>query len=415
MKSLKTSCKIILIVIILSILNTCFPYVTAQSPVQGTQNYIVMELEHEQILYKLNSEKETNSSILNRLMTCLITMDYQSVTTHITPKKDSISRNERFRLSAKEQYSIDSLIKATMLGGADNTAIALAEHIAASEQEFVGLMNEKAKQLGLKNTFFANVDGSPNELQHTTVLDMAIFIKHSLKNPHFKSIFMQELALWDDLVISNGNKLVIENNTSYKVGGVLGYFNNITTAQNISIFYVETGPTEFKDTMKLLIIVAGSTDEQYVQTSELLLENVLNNYKRDQLVKEGEIIYDMVVDDEKLNVVAASDVYCIMPKDIGNVLQNKSFTFIEGYGPDEIRPPIAAGTILGTANYHLKDGSIIRFSMKADRDIELKKTTIKSLLDKIREYDELYTLLIALLILEAIILLLKLVAKISSK
>ena len=44
-----------------------------------------------------------------------------------------------------------------MLGGADNTAIALAEHIAASEQEFVGLMNEKAKQLGLKNTFFANV------------------------------------------------------------------------------------------------------------------------------------------------------------------------------------------------------------------------------------------------------------------
>ena len=68
---------------------------------------------------------------------------------------------------------------------------------------------------------------------------------------------------------------------------------------------------------------------QYVQTSELLLENVLNNYKRDQLVKEGRKIYDMVVDDEKLNVVAASDVYCIMPKDIGNVLQNKSFTFIE--------------------------------------------------------------------------------------
>ena len=127
-----------------------------------------------------------------------------------------------------------------------------------------------------------------------------------------------------------------------------------------------------------------------VCTRRIIIGNVLNNYKRDQLVK-GEIIYDMVVDDEKLNVVAASDVYCIMPKDIGNVLQNKSFTFIEGYGPDEIRPPIAAGTILGTANYHLKDGSIIRFSMKADRDIELRKTTVKSLLDKIREYDELYS------------------------
>ncbi len=415
MKNLKASYRIFLLVIIFSILNTCFPYVTAQSPVQGAQYYIVMELEHEQILYKLNSEKETNSSLLNRLMTCLITMEYQSVTTYITPKKDSISRNERFRLSAKEQYSIDSLVKATMLGGADNTAVALAEHISTSEQEFVALMNEKAKQFGLTNTFFANVDGSPNELQHTTVLDMARFIKNALKNPNFKSIFMQELALWDDLVISNGNKLVIDNNTSYVVGGVLGNFNNITTAQNTSIFYVETGPSEFKDTMKLLIIVAGSVDDQYVQTSELLLENVLTYYKRDLLVKEGEIIYDIVVDKEVLNVVAASDVYCIMPKDIGNVLQNKSFTFIYGYGPDEIKPPINAGTILGTANYHLKDGSIIRFSMKADRDIELKKTTVKSLLDKIREYDELYTLLIALFILEAIILLLKLIAKISSK
>ena len=95
--------------------------------------------------------------------------------------------------------------------------------------------------------------------------------------------------------------------------------------------------------------------------------------------------------------------------------KTKALHSSKSYGPDEIRPPIAAGTILGTANYHLKDGSIIRFSMKADRDIELKRLQSNRYWIKFEEYDELYTLLIALLILEAIILLLKLVAKISSK
>lgn len=418
MKRSKKIFKLILSVIIfISILNICLPVVNAQSLNNsvGTGNYIVMELEHDQVLYKHNSEKETNSSLLNRLMTCLITLEYQSVTNLVTPKKDSISRNEKFRLSSKEQYTIESLVKATMLGGADNTTVALAEHIATSEQDFVQLMNDKAKQFGMQNTFFANADGSPNELQHTTLLDMAIFMKNAMKNQQFSDILNLRMALWDNLVILNENKLLIEGNLNYQQGGVLGHFNNIPTAQNTSIYYVETGKADSLDTMRLIIIVSGTNEDNYVQTSDLLLENVVTNYKKDLLVQEGDKIFEIKVGDVNLNLNASSDVYCVMAKDVANAVQNKSYTFIEGYGPDVIKPPIAVGTILGTANYQLKDGSTIRFSIIAGKDVEAKKTTVKSFLDTLKEYKEIYLLVIGLIVLEGIILLIKLINSIIRK
>ena len=389
---------------------------TANSTLATQGEYIVVEMEHSQVLQKSNSEKETNSSLLNRLMTCLIALEKKSVTEKIKPKADSVSTTERFRLNSNSEYSVDFLIRATMLGYADNTARVLAESISATEQEFVQLMNDKAKQFGMLNTFFANVDGSPNELQHTTLYDTFLFIKNAMKNQQFYNIFKLEMSLiWDAQVISNSNTLVTEYTSKNTVGGVFGYFNNLTSNACTSIFYIETGTANTSNAMKLMVIVSNVSDETYHGLTNEIIENITNIYVRSLLIKKDDVVFNITVGDEELNLISPFDVYGIVPKDLGNAIQHTSFTFYEGYAPDVVQPPIKAGTIFGTGSLLLKDNSTVQFSIAADRDIDVKKTTVKSFLDRIKEFKEIYVLIMFLIGLETLILLLKLTGLILSK
>ncbi|WP_330576611.1 D-alanyl-D-alanine carboxypeptidase family protein [Defluviitalea raffinosedens] len=76
-----------------------------------------------------------------------------------------------------------------MLPSGAESCIALAEHIAGSEQNFVRLMNEKAEELGMRHTHFENTTGLHDENHYTTVKEMSIFLREALQNDIFRDIF----------------------------------------------------------------------------------------------------------------------------------------------------------------------------------------------------------------------------------
>ncbi len=85
-------------------------------------------------------------------------------------------------LDAGETQTVENLIKAISVRSANDGAVALAEHIAGSEEAFVKLMNKRSKELGMKNTNFSNASGLPAENHYTTAYDIAIMSRELLKH-----------------------------------------------------------------------------------------------------------------------------------------------------------------------------------------------------------------------------------------
>ena len=83
---------------------------------------------------------------------------------------------------------IEGLLYAALLGSANDAAVALAEAVSGSEQEFVSLMNQKALLIGAENTKFVNATGLPGGGQHTTVLDLSKILNYALRIPKLREI-----------------------------------------------------------------------------------------------------------------------------------------------------------------------------------------------------------------------------------
>src|SRR5690606_30070342 len=98
----------------------------------------------------------------------------------VSERASSMGGSQVF-LAAGEQMSIEDLIKAIAIASANDASVALAEHIAGSEEAFVKMMNDKVKELNLENTMFKNSSGLPAKDHYTTAYDMAIIAKELLK------------------------------------------------------------------------------------------------------------------------------------------------------------------------------------------------------------------------------------------
>ena len=193
----------------------------------------------------------------------------------------------------------------------------------------------------------------------------------------------------------------------------MGHFDNNLSSPLLSIFYMETDLQNARENMKLLVLVVGEKEDEYIQTSNLLLEDINNYFKRDLLVAENQPVFDLTVEEETLTLVSPSNVYCIKPIDQGDNIDKVSYSFLEDYSPENIKAPILAGTIIANANYLLKDGNTISFPIVADRDISIKQNTVRTFLERITEIKEIYLFIISLLILELLLILFKLVQKIK--
>lgn len=383
-------------------------------PVEGAESadrvsFIMLDAEMGQILERQNAEEITSASMLARLMTCLLTLEQVSVTEMTTPSSNSTSLNGKYELSVSTSYSYDALLKAVLLGNADNAARVLAESVNANNEYFVSLMNERAQAYGMTNTFFTNVDGAKDSLQRTTVHDMALFLQNALRNPSFKAIYCSSAAIiWDATVIVNENSLVLEHDdgTSNTVGGTCAPRDlNKKEDLRTMTFYYQTGSSEMETTMKLLLVMAEVKEEDHSEMAHILLESTLEKYQRSVLLPTGHSFLSLPVGEEMLELVAAQSVYCIRPTDVTDFIQNISYTYLPNYDPSVIAAPIEKGTEVGTAHILLKDGTLLSCPMVAETSLRAVGNPVQSLFSVLQEQKGLLIMVAVLLVIELLLVL----------
>lgn len=139
------------------------------------------------------------------------------------------TRSIQPRLHPDEELTVSELLHLALMKSINSAAVALAEATAGSEQDFVILMNRKAKELGANSTLFANASGLPKGNQYSTASDLALIMRTALTYPLIreilhKKVYMIRTAGGRDIFLENSNDLLWQTDTM--IGGKTGYTGN---------------------------------------------------------------------------------------------------------------------------------------------------------------------------------------------
>lgn len=225
---------------------------------------VLMDVATGTVLYESNANEPLAPASVTKIMTMLLIMEAVdsgsiSMTDQVTASETAAAKGgSQIYLKAGETMSVSDMLKSIAMSSANDCACAMAEHIAGSEEAFVARMNQRAQELGMKNTHFVNctgLDDSPEAASHkTTAYDIALMSRELLKNhPKIKEF----TTIWMDTVrngtfgLSNTNKLI----RFYQ--GATGLKTGFTSSAGYCL-----SATAQRDGMELIAVVMGADTSQ---------------------------------------------------------------------------------------------------------------------------------------------------------
>lgn len=158
----------------------------------SSKSAIVMDINSGQILYELKSHKEHYPASITKIMTTLLCLENSSLSETVVYSENAVfgieAGSSNMWIAVDEKLSMEDSLYCIMLESANEACLGVAEHIAGSVDNFVDMMNDRVKELGLKNTHFQNPNGLHNDNHYTSAYDMAVISCEAMKNSTFRKI-----------------------------------------------------------------------------------------------------------------------------------------------------------------------------------------------------------------------------------
>ena len=250
------------------------------------------------VLYAKNPELRLLPASTTKLMTALVVIEKAKLTDVVTVSQRAASAPPtRAGLKAGDKVTIETLLYAALMKSANDAAVALAEGVAGSEEEFVQLMNRKALAIGANDTHFINANGLPGKGQYITAYDLSKIMRHAIKYPVLKEILGTRITeisteTGKTMFIKNTNKLLWSDEDL--LGGKTGYTNQARHC------FVCAGERD-KDTLIVALLGSPRRDLLWKETEELMGvgAKVLNN-------NEEPVVYLTRADYDAANVTRAA-------------------------------------------------------------------------------------------------------------
>ncbi|MBR5437464.1 MAG: D-alanyl-D-alanine carboxypeptidase [Clostridia bacterium] len=223
----------------------------------NAESGILMDVQTGQILYSFNENERLYPASVTKIMPLLLFMEALdsgkiSLTDVVTASPDAASKGgSQIWLKEGEQMTVDELLRATAIGSANDACTALGEYIAGSEEAFVKMMNDRAKELGMKNTSFVNCSGLDDDTtEHlTTAYDIALMSCELLRHEKIKDY----TTVWMDSLRGGETQLVNTNKLVRFYEGTTGLKTGTTSKAG----YCLSASTE-RDSLHLVAVVLGA-------------------------------------------------------------------------------------------------------------------------------------------------------------
>ena len=159
------------------------------------QSAVLMDADSGRILFAKSGQKERPMASTTKIMTCILTLENGNLTDTVEVSKNAAGQPEvKLGMREGETYVLKDLLYSLMLESHNDSAVAIAEHVGGSTEEFAGLMNKKAAELGCLHTYFITPNGLDAQdeegVHHTTAEDLARIMKYCIMDSPNKNQFL---------------------------------------------------------------------------------------------------------------------------------------------------------------------------------------------------------------------------------
>ena len=377
MKKKSYKISIILMVFGIILLNLFTVYADDELSIKAKAALIV-EKNTGKIIYEKDINEQNYPASTTKILTAILTIENCDLEETATVSQNAISKVPTSYVVAPlyvgEEMKVKDLLYALMLKSSNDAAYVLAEHVGGSVDGFAEMMNNKAKEIGCKNTHFVNPNGIDNKNHYTTAYDMYLITNYAMKNETFAKIvstYQYTLPATNkhsasDRIMKNTNNFVNPNSEYYdkKVKGVKTGTTDL--AGNCLITDSADNRLEF-----ITVVLGAETSNSKFNESSKMIEYAFNNYTVSDLHKKGDVIKNVEVknatDETKhLNLVISDDIAVM-----NNVSVKVNEIDPEIVLNDNIVAPISKGQELGTIKYNV-EGLEYNAKLLAESDVEVK-------------------------------------------
>lgn len=330
----------------------------------------VLMSEDGQVLFESNATEKRPIASMTKIMTLLCA--YDAIDSGKVSLNDDVVASSRAAsmggsqvfLDANASYKLDNLIKSIVVCSANDSCVAVAEHIEGSVENFVDKMNSKAKDLGLVATHFENCTGLPAVSQYSCAKDVGVMLSKLIKHPHYftcANVWMEDFVHPSGRVtgMTNTNKLIRFYDGCD--GGKTGYTSE---AQHCLAATAKRGDT------RVIAVVVGAPDSKtrFKEVSDMF-NYAFANYESKLYLEQNANVGDVAVQGGKeKSVEAVADGKLLAFGKKGNTDCSVSVELA-----DSVKAPIARGDIVGSATLTDSNGTVIgQVNLVAKTDVAAK-------------------------------------------
>jgi D-alanyl-D-alanine carboxypeptidase (penicillin-binding protein 5/6) len=346
---------------------TAAPIVVPDAPQVSAKGFVLMDYHSGAILAEKNKDEQLSPASLTKMMTSYVIGQELKRGNISSDDKVVISKNawaKNFPDSSKmfievgTTVTVDELNRGIVIQSGNDACVAMAEHVAGSEDAFVDLMNAWASSLGMNNTNFANVHGLDHERLYSTPYDMGLLGQALIRDvPEEYALYAEKQFTYNDITQYNRNGLLWDK--SMNVDGIK------TGHTSQAGYSLVSSATEGK--MRLVAVVMG-TDSANARKAESkkLLNYGFRFFETVAPHKKGETFIDEKIwmgSQETVALGVNEDTYVTLPR---GVAKNLKASFVL---EKELQAPISQGDVVGTLYYQVDGEDVAQYPLLALEDV----------------------------------------------
>ena len=329
------------------------------------ESAILISQDTGEVLYEHNAHEKLRPASVTKVMTILLIME--EIDSGRLSYSDKISCSEKASsmggsqiwLDTKEELTVDEMLKAICVVSANDCTVAMAEHIAGSEEMFVNRMNERAKELGMNDTTFKNCHGIDEDGHETSSYDIALMSRELLRN---HPSITKYTTIWMDSLRDGKSELV---NTNKLIRNYQGATGLKTGSTSLALFNLSASST--RDDLSLIAVImrAPSTKERF-SCARKLLDYGFSTFKYKKFAEK-----DVEVMNVPINKGVVSEVSVKYADTSGKIMNKKSEGNIEQeiIINDNVSAPIEAGQVLGKVEFKVDGEVVASVDLVAENDV----------------------------------------------
>ena len=330
------------------------------------ESAILIEQNSGQILYSHNIHEKLHPASVTKIMSLLLIMealDSGKITLETQiPCSENASNmgGSQIWLDPRETLSVNDMLKAIAVVSANDCVTAMAEYLGGSTENFVKMMNEKAKELGMNDTNFVNCHGLDEDDHLTSAYDIALMSRELLtKHPQITNY----TTIWTDSLRDGKSAL---SNTNKLVRNYSGCTGLKTGSTSKALFNLSASATR-NDLSLIAVVMKAPTSAIRFSNASALLDYGFNTFSYKSFAMQGEILKPINITKgtfETVNVIfETSPSFLIKKGEESNITYEITL-------PESISAPIIQNQQLGTISYYLNNEKIGEINLIAEKSIQ---------------------------------------------